>query len=115
MLKHILVTIAAATAIIVLLPLPAAAQAKARTEWGTISLIEAGWAQDTMAVWHTTPMVNPSGCTVLNAGYATDPADPGHSLFHTILLSALLNHKEVSLLISDCAYDKPRIIAVQLR
>ena len=50
-----------------------------------------------------------------NGGYATNPADPGHSLFHTPLLSGFLNRKEVALLISGCAYGKPRVIAVKLR
>lgn len=84
------------------------------SQWGSVQELEGGWAQDTMAVRHSAPMVNPDGCAVTNAGYATDPADPGHSLFHTLLLSAFLNRKEVALLISGCAFSKPRIIAVKI-
>jgi hypothetical protein len=39
----------------------------------------------------------------------------GHSLFHTLLLSAFLNRKEVSLLIDGCVFSKPRIIAAKIR
>ena len=59
-------------------------------------------------------MVNPGGCSVTNAGYATNPADTGHSLFHTLLLSAFLNRKEVAILVSGCVFDKPRIIGVKI-
>ena len=94
---------------------PASAQAMARTEFGSVTMMEAGWAEDTMAVYHSAPMVNPSGCAVTNAGYATNPNDPGHSLFHTLILSAFLNRKEIAFLISDCVYGKPRILSVTLR
>lgn len=85
------------------------------TDWGSIQELEGGWGQDTMSVRHSARVVNPDGCRVATAGYATNPADTGHSLFHTLLLSAFLNRKEVSLLISGCVYDKPRIIAVKVR
>lgn len=84
------------------------------TEWGSLQELEAGWSEDTMAVRHSAPMVNPGGCAVTNAGYATDPTDKGHSLFHTLLLSALLNRKEAALLVSGCVYGKPKVIAVKV-
>jgi hypothetical protein len=94
---------------------PSAAQAAPQySQWGSVQELEAGWALDTIAVRHSAPMVNPDGCAVTNAGYATDPADPGHSLFHTLLLSAFLNRKEVALLISGCVFGKPRILSVRL-
>jgi hypothetical protein len=83
--------------------------------WGLVQELEAGWAQDTLAIWHAAPLVNPNACGIINAGYATEPSDPGHSLYHTLLLSAFLNRKEVALLISGCVFDKPRVIAVKLR
>jgi len=85
------------------------------TLWGSVQDLEGGWGQDTMAVRHSAPLMNPAGCSVTNAGYATNPADTGHSLFHTLLLSAFLNRKEVSLLIDGCVFNKPRIIAVKIR
>jgi hypothetical protein len=92
---------------------PAAAQTA--TEWGAVQQIEAGWAEDTMAVWHSAPIVNPDGCRVTSAGYATSPADAGHSLFHTVIMSAWLNRKEVMLRVAGCVYDKPRILSVSVR
>jgi len=85
------------------------------SEWGSVQELEGGWTTDAMAVRHSAPTVNPDVCKRAGAGYATDPSDAGHNLFHTLLLSAFLNRKEVSLLISGCAFDKPRIIAVKLR
>lgn len=100
---------------LVLISTSSAAMAQeAWSQYGAVQELEAGWVEDTMALRHAAPMVNPSGCSVTNAGYATNPADPGHSLFHTLLLSALLNRKEVAVLVSGCAYSKPRIIAVKI-
>lgn len=81
---------------------------------GTITGIEAGWTDDSMAVWHSAPIVNPSNCKVANYGYATNPADPGHSLFHTVILSALLNKREVHIVVYGCIYEKPRIVGVKM-
>ena len=92
-----------------------AAQAATQyTAWGSVQELEAGWGEDTMSVRHSAPVVNPGACPITTAGYASSPADTGHSLYHTLLLSGFLNRKEVSLLISGCVYGKPRIIAVKL-
>lgn len=85
------------------------------SDWGSVQLIEAGWVVDSMAVFHSAPVVNPGSCSVTNAGYATNPADAGHSLFHTTILSAFMNRKEVRFLISGCVFNKPRIISVSVR
>lgn len=86
------------------------------TASGAVNAIEAGWAADTMAVFHNAAFVNPAGCAVTNAGYATLPTDTGRDLYHTLLLSALLNGKRVQMLIhgTACAFGKPRVIAVRL-
>jgi hypothetical protein len=89
--------------------------AEAWTEWGVISWIDAGWKEDTMAVHLAAPTVNPDSCPFPDGGYATNPNDAGHSLFHTIALSALMNKRQVHFLISECAYGKPRIIGVGVR
>ncbi|MBD2680809.1 MULTISPECIES: hypothetical protein [Nostoc] len=85
------------------------------SDWGSVKLISAGWIEDTMAVYHSDPNVNPDGCPTTDGGYATNPKDPGHSLFHTTILNAFINQKEVQLLISGCVYGKPRIIGVNIR
>ena len=84
------------------------------TAWGTIRELEAGWTVDSMSVSHSASVVNPSGCSVTTYGYATSPEDSGRSLFHTMLMSAFLNRKEVALLIDGCAYNKPKVISVKM-
>lgn len=85
------------------------------TEYGAITSLSGGWSLDTLAVSHSGRFVNPSGCSLVTNGYATDPGDPGHSLFHTLALAAFLNRKEVSLTVSGCVFNKPKIIAVTIR
>jgi hypothetical protein len=86
-------------------------------------MITPGWREDTMAVFHSSqPFVNPAGCQVTNGGYATDPAHPGHNLFHTVIMSAFLNKREVAILLEKplaegkgCIWGKPKIIAINVR
>lgn len=87
------------------------------TAMGAVVGIEAGWKIDHMSVWHTGPVVNPAKCKTTTVGYGTDPTDPGHSLFHTVLLSAFMNKKEVQLLIDGdiCVFGKPKLISVKIR
>ncbi len=85
------------------------------TDWGNITWLEVGWTEDSMSIQHSAPnFVNPNHCPV-EGSYATDPKDPGHSLFHTVALSAFMNKKQVSLLVLGCAYGKPKIIAIGVR
>lgn len=96
-------------------PIPLPIPKETPTEWGTITWLEVGWTEDSMTIQHSSPnFVNPNGCPVAGS-YATDPKDPGHSLFHTVALSAFMNKKQVSLLIHGCVYGKPKIIAVGVR
>jgi hypothetical protein len=91
----------------------AQAQEPTYTKRGTITTIEAGWREETMAVWHSAAMIN-TPCTVKNYGYATDPADSGRTLFHTVILNAFLNKREVQLVVSGCVFGKPKIIGVKV-
>jgi hypothetical protein len=85
------------------------------SDWTRITQIRTGWVIDTMAVFTQAPLANP-GCTVTNAGYVTDPADSGHQLFHSVLLAAFINGKEVQITAAGCIIgDKPRIIGVDVR
>ena len=95
------------------------------TDWGSITSLEGGWGNDTMSVRTNSPFVNSSVvspalngrrfCAVTTAGYATDPNDKGHSLYHTMALAAFLNKKDVRLLLDGCVFDKPKIIGIQVR
>jgi len=84
------------------------------TDWGRITQLRAGWVEDSMAVFLTAPVKN-TGCKTTDAGYATNPSDPGHKLFHATLLGAYLNNKQVQVILRGCIYDKPRIIAVYVK
>ena len=118
MLTRILIRTAQMVAIVgICLTVANGAQAAGETwtAWGVITQLEAGWGADVMSVAHSAPIVNPGGCSVTTYGYATAPDDPGHSLYHTVALTAFMNKKEVALLIAGCAYNKPKIIAVKIR
>jgi hypothetical protein len=64
------------------------ANAQAYTNWAQIADISGGWTLDTMAVFHASNFVN-VGCDVTGGGYATEPNDPGHDLFHTLIMADL--------------------------
>jgi hypothetical protein len=110
-------TLMPATAMVLAALLPAAPQAAAEawTARGGLRELEGGWAQNTMSVQHPAAVVNPAACPNAHVGYATDPKDTGANLFHSMLMSALLNRLEVKLLIDGCVFQKPRIIAVAVR
>ncbi len=101
------------------------------TDWGRIERLHSAWSQDAVGINHSAPFVNSKRaelsvtrqggityvdeCKVKTDGYATDPADPGHKLHHAILLGAFLHGKEVRLTLQGCAFDRPRIIGVEVR
>lgn len=93
----------------------ALAAAPADSGWGALLQLEGSASANTMALSHARPLVNPDACPLADAGYATGAGDPGANLMHTLLLSALLNRKEVNLRVSGCAFDKPRVISVTVR
>lgn len=97
-----------------LVPISASAEPK-WTSYGKITQLSAGWKEDTLAVFLSAGIVNPGGCPTVEGGAVTNPVDPGHTLFHAVLLSAWLNSKEVALLVDGCVYSKPRIIGVNVR
>ena len=96
------------------------------TVWGHVSALETGWSQDTMSITldPTVPFLNgsvpllpnniPLPCTVTNAGYALDPADPGVKVHEAALLSALASRKWVRLVVLGCVFNKPKVIGVGL-
>lgn len=90
------------------------AAGETRSPRAMITWIQAGFRLDTMAVGHAAFMVNPDDCPVVDGGYATDPNDPGHSLFHKVAEAAFQNKREVEFLIAGCVFGKPKIIGVQI-
>ena len=59
--------------------------------------------------------VNPDNCSTTD-GFATDPTFDVNilQLHHSMILSAHMAGKEVDLVISGCAENRPRIIAVRI-
>lgn len=91
-----------------------------RTSPDRISILEAGWGEDTVSVQLLgRQIVNPAGCTHPEAGYVTSPSDRGRTLYQDILRDAFWHNYPVELLISgtpgDCPFSKPRIISVTIR
>jgi len=90
-----------------------------RTTPGTITALEAGWAEDTVSVQVHSHLVNPAGCAHPEAGYVTSTTDRGRKLYQDILRDAFWHHWPVELLISgtpgDCPFGKPRLISVLVR
>ena len=100
------------------------------TDWGQINDLRSAWADDAMGVHHSAPFVNSlirqftlagqgfmyvDECKIKDNGYATSPADPGRKLHHAMLMGAFLHGKEVRFTLKGCAYDYPRLIAVEIR
>lgn len=108
---------------------PVALERVVYTDWGQINDVRSAWEDDAVGVHHSAPFVNslirrftPSGgfdyvpeCSVANDGYTTSPSDPGRKLHHAIVLGAFLHGKEVRFTLKGCSYDRPRIIAVEVR
>jgi hypothetical protein len=94
------------------------------TDWGRVTGLESA-TPDTMSITldPSVPFVNSSRvgpgiggalitCKNINAGYALDPTDPGVKAHEAVLLAAFIAGKKVRLLINQCVFDKPRVIAV---
>jgi hypothetical protein len=89
--------------------------ADAVSDWGTVVSLQAGWTVDRMLVFHNAAMKNPESCSLTTNGYIIDENAPGHTLFNTLLLSALLTRREVALVILGCFENRPRIVSVSIR
>jgi len=128
----------ALTATILSLAFPTLAQ---QTDYGHITALQTGSlggapipgslprridADDTLAVDLDATFVNsgepnlailrsPSTpCKITTGGYALDPKDSGVKLNESVLLSAYLAGRKVSLHLSGCVFDKPRIVSVSM-
>lgn len=89
--------------------------ADAATNWGQVVSLQAGWTIDRMLVFHGAPMKNPDNCSLVTNGYIIDESAPGHRTFYAMLLGALLNKREVALVILGCFENRPRIVSVSIR
>ena len=89
--------------------------ADAVTDWGQVVSLQAGWTIDRMLVFHGAPMKNPDNCSLVTNGYIIDESAPGHRTFYAMLLGALLNKREIALVILGCFENRPRIVSVSIR
>jgi hypothetical protein len=71
------------------------------------------WSADELAV-HTTAVPVDAGCGAISGNYVTDPANPNNHLIQSMLLSAMMGGKGVSLTIGGCSGVDPIIISVQV-
>jgi hypothetical protein len=85
------------------------------SDWGRVVALQAGWTIDRMLVFHSAPMKNPDGCSLVTNGYIIDENAPGHKTFYALLLSALLNQREVAFVIGGCFENRPQIVSVSIR
>jgi hypothetical protein len=69
-----------------------------------------------MLVFHNMPMTNAEPpCNLLTNGYIVNESQTGHDLFNTMLLTALLNRREVQFVILGCFENRPQIVSVSIR
>jgi hypothetical protein len=86
------------------------------TPWARVLSIQDGWVVDRMLVFHNTPaLTNPSGCPLVTNGYIINETDPVRKTSYAMLLSAVLNQREVAMVIDGCFDNRPRIISVAIR
>jgi hypothetical protein len=86
------------------------------TPWGRITTLQNGWVVDRMLVFQGNgALTNPDGCSLVTNGYIINEADAGRRTQYAMLLSALLNQREVAMVISGCFQNRPRIISVAIR
>lgn len=95
---------------------PSLLRAAQVTNWGTLVALQGGWGIDRMLVFHAIPIVNADPpCSITTNGYIVNETHSGHNLFNTMLLTALLNRREVQFVILGCYENRPQIVSVSIR
>ena len=86
------------------------------TPFARVLSMQVGWVVDRMLVFpNTATLTNPDACPIVTNGYILKETDPDRKTSYAMLLSALLNQREVSMVIDGCFADRPRIISVAIR
>ncbi len=84
--------------------------------WARVISMQVGWVVDRMLVFPNTPaLTNPDGCPITTNGYIIKETDPDRKTSYAMLLSAVLNQREASMVIDGCFEGRPRIISVAIR
>ncbi len=86
------------------------------TPWARVLSMQVGWVLDRMLVFPNTPaLTNPDFCPITTNGYIIKETDPDRKTSYAMLLSAVLNQREASMVIDGCFEGRPRIISVAIR
>lgn len=84
--------------------------------WARVLSMQVGWVVDRMLVFPNTPaLTNPDFCPITTNGYIIRETDPDRKTSYAMLLSAVLNQREVAMVIDGCFEGRPRIISVAIR
>jgi hypothetical protein len=91
--------------------------APAFSPWARVLSLQVGWVVDRMLVFPNTPsLTNPGACPIVTNGYILKETDPDRKTSYAMLLSAVLNQREVAMVIDDVCFEgRPRIISVAIR
>lgn len=88
-----------------------AAATPTEVTWAKIMRIQGGWYDAVLSVELNSTFVNPDGCS-WSGWYQLDTSVGGAQLFQSMLVSAFMAGKEVSLIIDGCTGNRPKIISV---
>ena len=91
----------------------AAVASPANTPSGNITFLSGGWVNANLRVKTDFTWTNPEGCQYSD-GYMIDPADSGHELLSSMLLSAFISRRKIQLMLDGCTLGRPRIIGVDI-
>ena len=83
------------------------------TPSGNITRLSGGWVSANLRVLTDFAWTNPENCTYSD-GYMVDPADSGHELLSSMLLSASMSRRRIQLTLDGCSQGRPRIIGVEI-
>jgi hypothetical protein len=90
------------------------------TPWFRVKELRSGWGIDRTIVFLNEPGspqvgTNPENCPITNYGYVVNETHSGRNLFNTYLLTALMNGREVSLVIHSCYQGFPQVVGVTIK
>jgi hypothetical protein len=90
-----------------------AAAAPTEVTWAKINRLTGGWYDAVLSIELNSTFVNPDSCA-WGGWYQLDTSVGGAQLFQSMLISAFMAGKEVSLVIDGCTGNRPKIISVSV-
>lgn len=80
---------------------------------GYITFLAGGWTSPNVRITMDFAFYNPASCSNTD-GYMTDTLDSGINLFNSMLLSAFMARRKISIVVDGCTQGRPRIIGVNI-